>query len=83
VRREILGAAGLGQCEGLADRIQQTLDASGLTIFQPELDIERAALDRADDDEARWKSLLEGVRRAFESDGRPLPVAEVDALLAS
>ncbi|MCP3986232.1 MAG: AAA family ATPase [bacterium] len=81
IRRRVLGTEAKESCDEIVARLQREIDSTGLTICQPELDLERAALARDAGDEAAWKSLLAGARRVFTADGRSLRVAEIDAAL--
>ncbi|MBW2241609.1 MAG: AAA family ATPase [Deltaproteobacteria bacterium] len=82
IRRRVLGLEARRRCEELVAEAQRRIDATGLTIFQPDLDLQRAELARDAGDETTWRSLLEGARRIFEADGRSLRVAEIDAELS-
>ncbi|MBW2230634.1 MAG: AAA family ATPase [Deltaproteobacteria bacterium] len=82
-QHQILGGAGQAKCDEIIARAQSLIDSTDLSIFQPELDLQRADLARARGDEETWRTLLHDVRRVFEADGRSLRVAAIDAALRS
>ncbi len=81
-QRLVLAEAALERCGTELTLIQRLIDATGMTIFQPELDIQRGELARSAGDEETWRALLTSARGVFESDGRERRVAEIDAALA-
>jgi class 3 adenylate cyclase len=82
-RFQILGAGAQGRCQDLANEFQVVIDRTGMSIFQPELDLSRAELARTAGDEKTWRSSLQAARQVFVADGRSLRVAELDAALGS
>jgi len=81
--RLVLGGAARARCEAIVTLVQALIDATGITILQPELDLERAELARAGGDEEGWRSLIEGARQVFVADGRERRVAAIDAALGA
>ncbi len=80
-RRQILGAEVQPYANEVIPLCQLLIDTTAMTIFQPELDLERAEHALAAGDEGEWRSLLLGARQVFVADGRSLRVAEIDAAL--